>query len=278
MVAACCCWVLLPGAAARLAAGRRGHSSSAAPITLAASEPWGWGCWWLHGWAAEVVLSARGLRSSPHVLQGGLYRPLSQRVSNSTKHVWDHVQERGCGPSGCCGSGVQPEPASLAGRGLFSSAGQSLGALHSCPTCAACWKPLLLHGDAPSPPPCPCVETGEGASPVRGWRGAGGNVIPDQMRAEGRSVCCSSAQPQPGRTDKLLSGCHLGQSDPYFSIWEGRLFPGCLTWLQNLLEKLKQTDCRVSHSVSAAWRRVVKPANKTWEKPEINTNTNVYLH
>lgn len=81
-----------------------------------------------------------------------------------------------------------------------------------------------------------------------------------------------------GRVCELLPACHLGQPDPYFSVWEGRLFPGCLTWLQNLVEELKQTDCRVSHSVSAARGRVVTLAEKTWEKPESNTNTDVDLH
>jgi len=61
-------------------------------------------------------------------------------------------------------------------------------------------------------------------------------------------------------------------------LGEGRLFPGYLAWLQNLVEKLKQTDCGVSHFVSAVRRRVVKPANKTREKSGIDTNTDVCLH
>lgn len=61
-------------------------------------------------------------------------------------------------------------------------------------------------------------------------------------------------------------------------LGEGGLFPSYLAWLQNLAEKLNQTDCGVSHFVSDERRRDVKTANKTWEESGIDTDTDACPH
>lgn len=61
-------------------------------------------------------------------------------------------------------------------------------------------------------------------------------------------------------------------------LGEGGLFPGYLAWLQNLAEKLNQTDCGVSHFVSALRRRDVKPANKAREESGMDTDTDACPH
>lgn len=169
---------------------------------------------------------------------------------------------------------------------LFQAEGQALSQL--CRVRALCHHPgdTALAGREQGTPEgaqvCPWCVPGTGMSPpprAASWLAArGGTPFTRGQRGSGEALAAALCAHCPSLGTGRDAARRRSHRQPHpFHHWGGQVIAGLLAWLQNLVEKLKQADCGVSHFVSVMRGRVVKPANKTWEKSGLDTNTDVWL-